>query len=284
MTPTVTPTVNQVRTPTRIATPGQATPSPTSAVSPSNTGNVPQITVSLLAPGDGNTLNDRVTLNWAISSPLPTGYAFEPIFWQGNEDPMKDGRGYGGTTKETNLGVTAEIFRALGASEGEYYWGILLVNEPYKRVAYLGGKHVLHVKLSTTNSTPTVQVAPSTKNIPDNAQVALEQPDNGDTLIAKITFRWTPNFTLPEGYAFEPVFLVKGESAMRGLGYGGTTDKTEISLGSENFSEPGDYFWGVLLVKLTPYERIKVLSDERIIRVEFASSSSNSSSDGNKDR
>jgi protein phosphatase len=161
MTPMVTPTVNQVRTPTRAATPGQAAPTPTSAVSPSNTGNVPQLTISLLAPGDGDTLSDRTTLSWAISSILPTGYLFEPVFWQGNKDPMLDGRGYGGATKETTLGITVETFRASGASEGEYYWGVLLVKEnPYQRVTYLGGKWLLHVKLSAPGSSSSSDSSP----------------------------------------------------------------------------------------------------------------------------
>ncbi|MFZ4661743.1 MAG: serine/threonine protein kinase [Caldilineaceae bacterium] len=278
---TMTPTVNQVRTPIRVATPGQATPSPTSAVGPSNTGNVPEITVSLLSPSDGDTLSDRITLSWAISFALPTGYLFEPVFWQGNRDPMLDGRGYGGATKETTLGITAETFRASGASEGEYYWGVLLVKEnPYQRVTYLGGKWLLHVKLSTPSEAPIVQVAPSIETIPDNAQVALEQPNTGDTLINKRTFQWTPNFTLPEGYAFEPVFWTKGQSTMQGLGYGGATGGTSLTLAPENFSVPGEYFWGVILVKLDPYQRIKVLSGEHIIIVEFESSSSNDTTSG----
>ncbi|MFZ4661741.1 MAG: hypothetical protein ACOYNY_32330 [Caldilineaceae bacterium] len=153
-----------MRTPTRIVTPSQATPSLTTPGGTGNTTAPPSITVNLVSPEDSATLDNKVTLSWNATPPLPSGYLFEPVFWQGSEDPIKDGRGYAGTTAGTSLGVTAELFRPTG--EGEYYWGILLVKEtPYQRVTYLGGKWLLRVKLST----------PGESSPPDNSP----PPDDG---------------------------------------------------------------------------------------------------------
>lgn len=122
-------------------------------------------------------------------------------------------------------------------------------------------------------------VAPAS-SIPANAQVVLQQPGIGDTLNSKVQFSWLSNFTLPQGYAFEPVFWTKGQSAMQGLGYGGATDKSEMSLGPDNFTTPGEHFWTVLLIRSAPYERVKTLSEERLIIIEFPSSSSGAGSSG----
>ena len=134
-------------------------------------------------------------------------------------------------------------------------------------------------RLPAAGTSPTSPVAP-VSGIPPNAQVVLQKPDGGDTLNSKVQFTWAPNFTLPQGYAFEPVFWTKGQSAMQGLGYGGATEKSEISLGPDDFSTPGEYSWAVLLVQVSPYTRVKNLSKERPIIVEFPSPSSDSSGGG----
>jgi hypothetical protein len=140
-----------VRTPTRTVTPSQVTPNLPAQNSAGNTIAPPSIAINLISPDDGATLDNKVTLSWNAATSLPTGYLFEPVFWKGTEEPLKDGRGYAGTTAGTSLSVTAELFRPTG--EGEYYWGILLVKEaPYQRVTYLGGKWLLRVQLSTPGS------------------------------------------------------------------------------------------------------------------------------------
>lgn len=135
-------------------------------------------------------------------------------------------------------------------------------------------------RIPTAGTSQAPPSAAPASGIPGNAQAVLQQPGSGDTLNSKLQFMWVPNFTLPEGYAFEPVFWTKGQSAMQGLGYGGSTEKSEISLGPENFTTPGEYFWAVLLVQVSPYSRVKNLSEERPIIVEFPSSSSDPSGGG----
>lgn len=166
MTPTVTPTVNQVRTPTK-TTANPAAPSLATPTNTNSTSNTPAVTVSLLKPNDGDTFDNKVTLEWAISSPLPEGYLFEPVFWREGEDPMRDGRGYGGTTKGTNISVSAETFRKSG--EGRYFWGVLLIQEPYTKIAFLNEQRLINVKLSGGESS-----SPSDNSPPDNSP-----PDDG---------------------------------------------------------------------------------------------------------
>jgi len=164
--PTATPTVTHTPTSTRtsISTPNYTptnlpthTPIPI-AIATANSPNsnppsdsVPEVSISLLAPNNGDTLDSKLTFTWSSSGPLPPGYAFEPIFWRAGEDPMQDGRGYGGTTTGTSVSVTTEVFRSSG--EGEYYWGIRLVKkDPYEPVKYLGGQYLISVKYSSPNS------------------------------------------------------------------------------------------------------------------------------------
>lgn len=153
-TPTMTPSVTPTPSATRTSTPASAitTVANTPVVGSNNAlaTDLPT-TVTLLAPNEGDTLDTKLTFSWSSNMPLPVGYQFEPIFWQVGEDPMQDGKGYGGSSSNTGLSIGVEVFRSPG--EGEYYWGILLVKiAPYTRVAYLGGQRLIHVKLSTPGS------------------------------------------------------------------------------------------------------------------------------------
>jgi hypothetical protein len=143
LTPTMTPT-NPVRIPTRAATPKAITPASESVAA-----NLPT-TIVLLSPNDGDTIENKLSFSWQISTPLPAGYQFEPIFWREGQDPMQDGKGYGGVTTEMNLSVSADVFRETG--EGKYYWGVRLTEIPYKPLQYLGGGRVIHVKLSSPSN------------------------------------------------------------------------------------------------------------------------------------
>lgn len=144
MTPTVTPTPNATRTPTRVS----ATVANTPVVASNNTttSDLPT-TVTLLSPNEGDTLDGRLTFSWNSNVPLPVGYQFEPIFWQVGENPMNDGRGYGGTTTTTSVSISVDVFRNKGEKQGEYYWGVRLVKtDPYESIRYLGGDRLIHIK------------------------------------------------------------------------------------------------------------------------------------------
>lgn len=150
-TPTVTPSKTATQQPTLPPTqPATATPD-TVASSDNNLVSKLPTMVTLLVPNEGDTLDSKLTFSWVVSTALPDGYQFEPVFWRAGEDAIRDGRGYGGTTTNTSLTVSADVFRATG--EGEYYWGILLVKtDPYQRISYLGGNKLIYVKLSILGS------------------------------------------------------------------------------------------------------------------------------------
>ena len=78
-------------------------------------------------------------------------------------------------------------------------------------------------------------------------------------------YEWTANFTLPAGHAFELVFWRRDEDPfVSGLGYAGTTTETsDIVKWSDMEVAPDVYYWGVLLVKTDPYERVKYLGGGR---------------------
>jgi hypothetical protein len=146
--PTVTPTIVPTATPTQIIAP-TATIVQTRN---SNTNIAPEVIISLLTPSDGDTFDARLTFSWAANSLLPEGYGFEPVFWRTGEDPLRDGRGYGGTTTTTSLGISADVFTTVG--EGEFYWGLLLVKtSAYERIQFLGERRTIHVKFSSGSNT-----------------------------------------------------------------------------------------------------------------------------------
>jgi len=97
--------------------------------------------VILLEPGNGDTVNSPRTFSWQTNFDLPTGYAYEPIFWKEGEDPLLSGDGYGGTTELTSKNFAAEALIGAGAHNGDYYWGIILVQTTptYDRIKFLGG-------------------------------------------------------------------------------------------------------------------------------------------------
>jgi hypothetical protein len=76
------------------------------------------------------------------------------------------------------------------------------------------------------------------------------------------------NAALPDGYAYELVFWHRGEDAMaNGLGWAGVTRNTSLTFNFDKLGvQPGEYNWGVLLVKTSPnYQRIAQLSPKRLV-------------------
>ncbi|MEZ4864539.1 MAG: SpoIIE family protein phosphatase [Caldilineaceae bacterium] len=150
-TPTVTPTpipptptpAPPTRTPVRQAV---VRATPTVAPQPAQP-DFANATVTLVEPVAGDTLNDKRPFRWTANFALPAGYAFEVIFWQKGEDPMRKGKGYAGVSNGPQINIGADHFRIRSAPPGDYFWGVLLVTtDPYQRVKYLGGGQLIYVR------------------------------------------------------------------------------------------------------------------------------------------
>lgn len=131
---------------------------------------------------------------------------------------------------------------------------------------------------TATPSTVTNSDSSPTSDLPTT--VTLLAPNEGDSLDGKLTFSWIVNTALPDGYQFEPVFWRAGEEALsNGRGYGGTTTGTSLTIAAVVFQSTGEgeYYWGVLLVKTEPYQRISYLGGNNLIHVKTATSGADSS-------
>ncbi len=99
--------------------------------------------------------------------------------------------------------------------------------------------------------------------------VSLLEPADASTLTNIGTWTWSAMAApLPEGYAYELVFYRRGEDAMvNGQGWNGTTRNTTMTFNfDDNFIEPGDWNWTVLLVQTSPeYKRLTPLSEKRLV-------------------
>ena len=84
---------------------------------------------------------------WSPNFAPPTGQGFELVFWKDGQDPIGTGFGLAAPTTNSSVNVDlAALDSVLGdlLEPGPYRWGILLVNEdPYQRVQYLGGGWIL---------------------------------------------------------------------------------------------------------------------------------------------
>jgi hypothetical protein len=93
--------------------------------------------VRLVSPVDGFSGSGAVTFSWETNYRLQGNQAFEPVFWRAGGDPMRDGRGYGGSTRGASVTINWD---ALGLAADGYQWGVMLVEtDPYKRLHYMGG-------------------------------------------------------------------------------------------------------------------------------------------------
>lgn len=160
-TPTVTntPTAGPTRTPTQTPIPGSPTPTrvPTSntltaTMTPSAA--MPGGTVRLLKPGAGDTLSTSLVFEWTEGVQLPDGYAFEPVFWRSGQDPMRDGRGFGGSTRKTDLRIALDSVINAGGQPGEYLWGVRLVRvEPnFQAIALLSEPQKINISIPSSDS------------------------------------------------------------------------------------------------------------------------------------
>ena len=130
--PTPTPTITHTLTPKPPATATVAGQQSTKNPASGGTGNLAGILVQLLEPNNGDTVDGHRAFKWKSTGQLPEGYAFEPVFWKEGQDAMRDGKGWGGTTRTTELSINLLNFpEAFGNGK----WAVLVVKQsPYERV------------------------------------------------------------------------------------------------------------------------------------------------------
>ncbi len=93
--------------------------------------------VRLVEPEDGYTGHGAITFRWETDYQLQEKQAFELVFWQAGGEPMRDGRGWGGTTRTMSSTINWDN---MDLPAGGYKWGVLLVKtDPYERIHYMGG-------------------------------------------------------------------------------------------------------------------------------------------------
>ena len=156
--PTSTPTDTPSPTPTRpTSTSTPVTSEPTQTAVPTNTSTPIPVheciksdppEVQLLSPGDNDIISEQSEFRWKTAIEPESHQAFELVFWQKSEDPCENGEGladgWRGTIKEEKYYVNKKVdFVAADQPQGDYLWGILLVEKEqdgqiYKRLRYLG--------------------------------------------------------------------------------------------------------------------------------------------------
>jgi len=92
--------------------------------------------VTLVAPEDQASGKGRVEFHWNANFTLAPNQAFEPIFWHEGENPLLNGKGWGGTATGNS-----KLVDFTDVEPTNYLWGVLLVEETpvYKRLKFLSG-------------------------------------------------------------------------------------------------------------------------------------------------
>lgn len=146
---TDTPTPTPTPLPTRTATPRSAATVQT--VTGGNADNAPRISVQLTDPVEGDTVNGSRVFRWNPSGALPSGFAFEPVFWQSDQTPEVSGGGWGGATVDSQLSIDLTKFPQV--QPGSYKWGILLVEAaPYKRIGLISDVRTINLQRPNVSS------------------------------------------------------------------------------------------------------------------------------------
>jgi hypothetical protein len=141
--------------------------------------------------------------------------------------------------------------------------------------------------INTRTPTPFVLNTPT----PTPGALALVDPLDGDSGTGQRIFVWQTNFTPPVGRAFELIFWREGQNPMQnGFGLAAPTTGTSVTVNLTKLDDalgqlldPGEYFWGLLLVQVKPYQRIQFLGEARrftFFREDDSGSSGGGSSGG----
>ncbi|MCB0070711.1 MAG: hypothetical protein KDE20_04600, partial [Caldilineaceae bacterium] len=131
-------------------------------------------------------------------------------------------------------------------------------------------------------STPRPTATPTTVMVSSNAR--LLNPADGSSGAGRQMFIWEVPYEPRANQAFEVIFWKKGADPLdAGFGIAAPTtaqsvavdlDMLDRELGS--LLEPGEYNWGVLLVQVSPYQRLQFLGGSRTF--DFARGSSGGAS------
>jgi hypothetical protein len=99
----------------------------------------------------------------------------------------------------------------------------------------------------------------------------LREPPDSPADSGERQFAWQTSFVPSDGQAFELVFWKAGQDPLfNGIGLAAPTAGDHVTINllvlDEQLGElvePGDYYWGVLLVRLSPYERLHFFGASR---------------------
>jgi hypothetical protein len=137
-------------------------------------------------------------------------------------------------------------------------------------------------------ATPAPTATPLLVPTPVSHSLALVDPSDGDSGSGQRRFAWSTEFAPPEGQAFELVLWRPGEDPLiNGLGLAAPTTEDGVNVNlamlddqlGERF-DPGEYRWGVLLVGVSPYQRLQFFGESRTFRYFRSGGDSGSSSGG----
>lgn len=151
---------------------------------------------------------------------------------------------------------------------GSYQLGVRAVYANGKVIQATTRPITVTVPAPTPLPTPTVTIG----------SIQLVAPGNNAANSGLEEFRWTANFTPDAGLAFEVVFWKAGQDPLvNGFGLAAPTinNKVNVDLNALDASlgkllEPGDYQWGVLLVRVSPYQRVQFMGQSRNFRFDRA--------------
>jgi len=88
-----------------------------------------------LEPRQDETRRGNVTFVWQPGGPLPTGAAYEVVWWNAGEDPAA-ARGIAATTTETSLTANLDpLYTSAQLRSTDFYWTVIVVQtSPYVRL------------------------------------------------------------------------------------------------------------------------------------------------------
>lgn len=111
----------------------------------------------------------------------------------------------------------------------------------------------------------------------------LIEPLDGESVQGVQVFTWQTNIQLSPGQAFEAVIWQEGGDPIRnGMGITPPTTEQQVTVNFKQLLElekvqPGEYRWGVVLVKTESYKRLRALAKGNRI---FLNPSTNNNTDG----
>ncbi len=145
--------------------------------------------------------------------------------------------------------------------------------------------------------TATALPPPTTASEPVIAQnkaiggsVKLITPADGDGLGEEQEFRWQADFTPSSGQAFELIFWRDGQNPLQdGWGVAAPTLSTVVRVNLQRMDdnpalpfEPGEYRWGVRLVQVKPYRKLKFLGGNYRLRFQRTGNGGNNGASRNQ--